>query len=321
MTSIDQCDTLRPRVVVGVDASAGARAALGYALAAAAARGADLEVLSGFMPELYWTGGAPMVIPDVPALIEDARGRVEEAVAEARRSVPEAADVPVRVLDTLEPAAPELVRLSHGADLLVVGSRGRGAVRSALLGSVALHVATHAACPVVVVHPPVTDLPVDRPRVVVGIDGSPTARAGLTAAVEEAVRLDAELDVVACFSMETDGADPWWVVIPSAPEIREDVRRAAEGQVAEVLAARPAGEPEPRVHVEVAQGAPSDVLVQRAGGAALLVVGSRGHGAVRAALMGSVALHCVMHAPCPVLVVHPDPTPAPGAALAGSAHA
>jgi nucleotide-binding universal stress UspA family protein len=48
------------------------------------------------------------------------------------------------------------------------------------------------------------------------------------------------------------------------------------------------------------------VLLQRARSADLLVVGSRGRGAFRGLLLGSVALHCAMHAPCPVLVVHPQ---------------
>ncbi|WP_233498881.1 universal stress protein [Blastococcus sp. TF02A-26] len=111
------------------------------------------------------------------------------------------------------------------------------------------------------------------------------------------------------------------MVVPTTDEVRQDVRREAETQVAAVLADRPDGAVTPRVHLEVTQGAPSDVLVQRARGAALLVVGSRGRGAVRAALLGSVALHCVMHAPCPVLVVHPERTATTPAALTGTASA
>jgi nucleotide-binding universal stress UspA family protein len=61
------------------------------------------------------------------------------------------------------------------------------------------------------------------------------------------------------------------------------------------------------VHVEVVEGPAHDVLVSRAHGAALLVVGSTGHGELGSLLLGSVALHCAMHAPCPVMVVHPRP--------------
>ncbi|WP_409332747.1 universal stress protein [Trujillonella humicola] len=297
-----------PRVVVGVDGSVGARAALRYALATAAVRGATVEVLTACSLEPYWTGVAPLAVPDVAAVRRTARERAEAAVADARAATPEAAGTPVEVVVTLDGAAPELVRLSRGADLLVVGSRGRGEVRSALLGSVALHVTTHAGCPVVVVRAPAgPDVPAPAAgprRVVVGLDGSPTGRAALTAAVEEAVRLAAELDVVACFSMDTYWADLWQVPVPTVGEVRDRIRREAESELSAVLAER-AGGPPVRVHLEATQGAPSDVLVQRARGAALLVVGSRGRGALRAALLGSVALHCVTHAGCPVLVVRP----------------
>lgn len=317
MTPPDQRDDVRPRIVVGVDGSAAARAALGYALATAAARGAEVEVLAACAPQLYWTAGAPVPVSDVPPMRDAALETALAAVEAVAPSVPEAADVPVEVCVSVEAPAPELVRRSSGAALVVVGSRGHGAVRSVLLGSVALHVSTHAACPVVVVHSP-AEPPAPRtgpPHVVVGVDGSPAGRAGLAAAVEEAARLHAGLDVVACFEF-----DPYWAslypdVVPSADEVRAEVTRKAQEQVTAVLTARPAGAPVPRVHVEVVRGAPSDVLLERAREADLLVVGSRGHGTVRPALLGSVALHCVMHATCPVLVVHPEHSVAPEAAL------
>ena len=60
--------TDRPRVVVGVDGSACAESALRYAMIAAARRGTELGVVSSFGLELYWTGGAPLQIPDIEAI-------------------------------------------------------------------------------------------------------------------------------------------------------------------------------------------------------------------------------------------------------------
>ena len=180
-------------------------------------------------------------------------------------------------------------------------------VRSALLGSVALHCVTHARCPVVVVHP-TSERGRGAPRVVVGLDGSDAARAALAAAVEEGARTAAVVEVVASYVLADRWTDLYSVLIPTADRVRAEVRGAAEVVVREVLAERPAGDPVPDVRLEVVEGAAQDVLVDAAAGADLLVVGSRGRGPVRGILLGSVALHCAMHAPCPVMVVHPTGT-------------
>jgi nucleotide-binding universal stress UspA family protein len=72
----------------------------------------------------------------------------------------------------------------------------------------------------------------------------------------------------------------------------------------------------PPVTVLAAAGSAGEVLVRAARTADLLVVGSRGRGALSSAVLGSTGLHCVLHARCPVTVVHPagdrEPAPAPG---------
>jgi nucleotide-binding universal stress UspA family protein len=306
----------RPRLVVGVDGSPGSRAALGYALTTAARRGADLEVVSTYPVILRWTAGAPVHVPGLEAVRDDTASRTGDFVAEVRGDpsvavVPGVDEVPVSVVVTVGPAAQELVDRSGDADLLVVGSRGRGAVRSALLGSVALHCATHARCPVVVVHTGDLGSP-QQSRIVVGIDGSDRSRAALVAAVEEAGRRGADVVAVAGFDIADYWADLYTLALPSVDEIRADVLRGAEDMVADVLrTTKQPGVPVPHVRLELMRGAAADLLVQVAGEADLLVVGSRGRGAMRGLLLGSVALHCVMHAPCPVMVVHPHSGRAP----------
>ncbi|HET6394992.1 MAG TPA: universal stress protein, partial [Blastococcus sp.] len=186
------------------------------------------------------------------------------------------------------------------AALLVVGNRGRGPVRSTVLGSVALHCVTHARCPVVVVHPR-SDAGLRPRRVVVGVDGSPVAQSALDRAAEEAARIGGEVLAVAAYSPESYWSDAYEVLVPPTEQLRADAARGAEMMADKVR--MPGG---PVVRTEVVEGAAGDVLVRVAEGAELLVVGGRGRGTLRGMLLGSVALHCVLHAPCPVMVVHPD---------------
>lgn len=229
----------RPTVVVGVDGSAASRDVLVHALVAAARRGADVEVVSSFAVDLYYLG---MVLPDMSELRDDVSGRVRALVDEARADaavsqLPGLRDIEIRLVVCERPPAVELVRRSHEALLLVVGSRGRGATRSALLGSVALHCATHAPCPVLIVHP----TPVEtrrRPRVIVGVDGSDGSRAALAAAMEEAVRAGGEVEVVSTYAPTDYWTDLASIVVPSVEDIRSRIREAAVELVDAVLAER-----------------------------------------------------------------------------------
>lgn len=298
----------RPRVVVGVDGSPPGRAALVTALAAAARRGAALEVVSVFRLDVYGFGGLAAVVPDVAQLRSATETLVHDLLQEVRAdpalaAVPGVADVPVTVQIGSEPPAQELVERSTGAQLLVVGNRGRGAVRSALLGSVALHCVTHATCPVLVVHgmPSAGGGP---GRVVVGIDGSAASATALAAAVEEAERIDADVEVVSTYVLTDYWADSYTVVLPPIHEIRSGIAQQVDRIVAEVTGGRPAGGL-PRIRTEIVEGPAAEVLVGRAEDANLLVVASHGHGTLRGLLLGSVALHCAINSPVPVLVVRP----------------
>jgi nucleotide-binding universal stress UspA family protein len=201
------------------------------------------------------------------------------------------------------PGAPaeQLVRTAEGAALLVVGSRGRGLVRSTLLGSVALHCATHAPCPVVVVHPGTAASTTTGRLVVVGLDASEGSRVVLTHAAAAAEELGAELEVVVAYHLPHYWSDVYVVLDQALAEIRDTAEHRARHQVAEALGAQP---PVP-VRMVTEEGPAGGLLVHRAAGAALLVVGSRSRNRLPGMMLGSVALHGVVHAPCPVLVVHP----------------
>jgi nucleotide-binding universal stress UspA family protein len=311
----------RQRIVVGVDGSPGARLALSWALAEAARRGADVEVVAAYPVDFYWTDPYLLDSTRLDAVRADTEARAR-ALVDEMRSQPDlvgAADVAVDVVVCGGAPAAHLVRHARDAALLVVGSRGRGGVRSAVAGSVALHCAAHAPCSVVVVHP--AAVPASEPgRVVVGLDDSDHARAALATAVAQAAALGAEVEAVVAYEPPNYWSDAYAVLVPPSGETAEHAQRRGEAIVQEVLGPDAAG----TVRVGAVEGHPAQVLAHIAEGARLLVLGSRSRNQLEGVVLGSVALHAVMHAPCPVLVVHPprsgaapDPQQAVAAVPAG----
>jgi nucleotide-binding universal stress UspA family protein len=137
------------RIVVGIDGSKESRRALTWAVREAELRGAHLRVVHAYAtPWEYWE--AP--VPTVPiAEVEKAQRKLmEDEVADAL--VHHHGVSAERVLVNDLPAR-ALLEQSKDADLLVVGSRGRGGFSGLLLGSVSQHVSHHAPCPVVIVPP------------------------------------------------------------------------------------------------------------------------------------------------------------------------
>jgi nucleotide-binding universal stress UspA family protein len=140
------------RIVVGVDDSEQAAAALRWALAEGALRGATVEVVHSWSPPLSALPfGATLVIPvDEAAIDSAARASVDELVDAALAEMDQR---PPEVLRTILPGGPAstLVEVSEDADMLVVGSHGRSGLSRLMLGSVAMACVNHAACPVVII--------------------------------------------------------------------------------------------------------------------------------------------------------------------------
>lgn len=142
-------------IVVGVDDSPSAKRALRWAIEEARLRGAALSVVSAWEFPFAPAADAPSAVhddddllPRVPTLEQSALGELAAAVTDAGGD-PEDAAVGMRVVR----GSPVRVLLdaAKDADLLVVGSRGRGGFTGLLLGSVSGDCVRHAACPVVVV--------------------------------------------------------------------------------------------------------------------------------------------------------------------------
>jgi len=198
-----------------------------------------------------------------------------------------------------------LLAESTRAELVVLGDRGLGGFAGLLIGSVAVALAAHAACPVVVVRGAEPDRTTSRPEpVVVGVDGSPAGEAAVAFAFEAAALRGVPLVAVHTWR-------DLLVDATMAPLVDWD---AVEADEREVLAERLAGwgEKYPDVEVRrlVTRDRPAHALVQESGRAQLVVVGSRGRGGIAGMLLGSVSQALLHHSACPVVVTRPAPASA-----------
>jgi nucleotide-binding universal stress UspA family protein len=139
---------LRERIVVGVDGSEPSAEALSWAVIEATKRGAELVVVHSYLPTPVGVYGEAAMAWDPGAEEQAARVTVDAAV-DAVDGTGLAAPVQRRVV--CGGAAETLLEAAAAADLVVVGSRGRGGFARLLLGSVSDQVTHHAPCPVVVV--------------------------------------------------------------------------------------------------------------------------------------------------------------------------
>jgi nucleotide-binding universal stress UspA family protein len=139
-------------IVVGVDHSDGAKAALAFAHKEASLRNATLRAVHAWQIGNIGYTGFEGAVPALGGDISELRAAAAAALdATVREALPSPGDVKIeqRVVEGTAGAA--LVDESRQADLLVVGSRGHGGFAQLLLGSVSQQCAHHAACPVVIV--------------------------------------------------------------------------------------------------------------------------------------------------------------------------
>jgi nucleotide-binding universal stress UspA family protein len=134
-------------------------------------------------------------------------------------------------------------------------------------------------------------------RIVVGVYGSDSSKAALRWAIRQAKLTSGSVDAVTAWHIPSGYG--WAPVSDDVVDPETNAKQILTEAFAEVSAL----EPEVRVRPVVAEGLAAEVLLRTARGADLLVVGSRGHGGLASALLGSVSLYCVLHAHCPVLVL------------------
>jgi nucleotide-binding universal stress UspA family protein len=145
------------KIVVGVDGSPGSVAALAWAVAEGRLRGASVHAVHAWELPLapgeagsYVAVGEPSSEHDLEAVGRTLEATADEALRESVRGV-DTTGVELRSESVEGRPADALLGAAEDADLLVVGSRGRGGFKGLVLGSVSQRVAHHARCPVVIV--------------------------------------------------------------------------------------------------------------------------------------------------------------------------
>jgi nucleotide-binding universal stress UspA family protein len=238
----------------------------------------------------------------VPPTTFDDQHWVLEAALEHVRTV--APDLRVTSVIATGPASLALEKAAEEAETLVVGARGRGPVSAILLGSTSLHVVTHSPCPVVVVRG-ADDVAADAAsdHVVVGFDGSHQSDDALAYAFAAASHRHRRLDVV--IAWDTDELATYQLVPSIAQEVQAMVAHHRRELATAAAAPWALKYPDVRTRIEVVTEDPAQALIDRSSSAALVVVGSRGLGSLRSALLGFVSAQVLQHAHSPVAVIRP----------------
>ncbi|MFD5158654.1 universal stress protein [Streptomyces hawaiiensis] len=292
-------------VVAAVDGSHDSLRALEWAADAARRRAAPLRV-AHVRQYAHWA--QPDVLTAGPADPRD-----DPVLDQVRTHLEGRADQPDTEYAGLEGAAGAVLpELGATAQLLVLGSRGRGGFASLLLGSNSMAVARDAECPVVVVPRPGREVHGEAPggpgsRVVVGlkVDGPDEATLGF--AFAEAARRGARIQAVAAYPWP---AQPWMMPGEMPPPIvdqdviEDETRVLADGFLA------PYRERHPDVPVQLtpAAGDAAGHLVAASRDADLVVVGRHRRRLLSPVrMMGSVTHAVLLHAASPVAVVPPSP--------------
>jgi nucleotide-binding universal stress UspA family protein len=281
-------------VVVGIDGSEQSLSAVAFAARLAARRARPLRVVHGSLwPELHVPLGPSPEGPPEGGLAYDAQRIVDAAVTHAQKTEPDLA-----VAGDVVVGAPAQVLLgeARAAVMVVLGDRGLGGFTGLLVGSVAIQVAAHATCPVVVARGEV-----DRAGdVLVGVDGSPEGARALGFAFEEASLRGAGIIALHAYNHPTvNGPGEMLPTVYDVDQLKDEE--------AVVLAEAVAGwcdrYPDVAVNQMLVRDRAVRALVRACEQTACVVVGSRGRGGFLGLVLGSVSHALIHHASCPVAIV------------------
>ncbi|KZM37040.1 universal stress protein [Oerskovia enterophila] len=290
-------------VLVGVDGSEPSLHALDWAAAYARQVGWPLHVVCSYSLPSFTAAsldGGYAALDDT-AIQEGAKAVLAEATQRA-----EAAGVRTTAAIATGDAAGVLVELSKDYSLVVVGTRGRGGFTERLLGTVSSALPAHSRCPTVVV-PLKSDgeggeLPAIQPlkRIVVGVDGSPSADIALRHAIKQARAWSAELVAVAGVPVGAGAGLLAW--LPASIDHQQVLDDITEG-LNVIVDRHEAENPDVPIKRIVLDGTGAELLTEFSTASDLVVVGSRGRGGFTGLLLGSTSQAVLHHSACPVMVV------------------
>ncbi len=277
----------RTTITVGIDGSEQSDEAMGWAFEQARRNGADVRLLHVAFDYAYKD------FIDT-AMRDQFAAAAQSVVDTARDRVP--ADLVHRVTASWSwgAAARVLVEESAGAQLVVVGTRGRTGVGTAL-GSVSHHVARHAHCSVAVVRPPLKA----GQRVLVGVDPA-TPEPALPVAFGEAASRGLPLTVLRAWHVPPI-AGPG-LGVPGAGYDLDELHRAEEHVTRQLVEPWAVKFPDVQLQIQLVRGHPAELLVEASYRGDLVVVGSHGRGWFSGLLLGSTGSNVAAHAHCPVLI-------------------
>lgn len=286
-------------IIAAVDGSEISYQAVAWAAAEAESHRWPLHIVLAYGAALGRETRTSLGAAEKAAMRAEAERVLAEAARVARHTVtdPDLA-VTTEAIDDL--VLPTLIERSQRARMMVVGNRGRGAIRRAVLGSVSTGLSRYAHCPVAVVHGrSETDPGAASKPVVVGVDGTDNSLPAVRMAFEEAAHRQVPLMAVHAWS-DSSGFDlevVGW----------ETIHKTEEVLLSEGLAGLAEEFPDVKVERYIAQDTPVRALLQHADGAQLLVVGSHGRSGFAGVVLGSVSTALLHSAECPVLVVRSQP--------------
>ena len=281
-------------IVVAVDGSPASNAAAFWASRDAALRNIPLTVINAVAtPTTTWP---PVPYPESLAvrLEDEGKKAIMHAMKIAEDAMPADRKVTIGRELVYSSPAPALIKMSDQAEMIVVGTAGRGLLARGVLGSVSSTVVRHAGCPVAVIRD--EELPDPQDPVLVGIDGSAVSEHATAIAFDEASRRG--VDLIALHA--------WSDVTTEVPALDwATVEEEAQRSLAESLAGWRQRYPDVTVHRVVVRDRPARNLIEQAESAQLVVVGSHGRGGLTGMLLGSVSNTLVHSVRVPVIVAKP----------------